>query len=72
MNRKKPPIHVWPVREELVKNTRNPEAIQTNIRHGYISTVYFDENLTKSEAVVNYGICTRHCQEGVWDFPVMI
>ena len=51
---------------------KNPEAVQINSHYGYISTVYFDENLTKIEAVVIYGICTRDRPEGVWDFPFAI
>ena len=38
----------------------------------YFSTVYFDENLTKVEAVVIYGRCTRDRPEGVWDFSFAI
>ena len=37
-----------------------------------ISTIYFDENLTKIEAVVIYEICTSDHPEGIWDFPFAI
>ena len=64
---------VWSVCEELATiYTKNPVAVQISSRYGYISTVYFDENLTKIEAVVIYGICTRDCPEGIWDFPFAI
>ena len=45
--------------------TKNPEVVQINNRYGYISIVYFDENLTKLEALVIYGIRTRDCPEGI-------
>ena len=51
---------------------KNPEAVQINSCYRYISTVYFDENLTKIKAVVIYGIYTRDRPEGVWDFPFAI
>ena len=51
---------------------KNPEAAQINSRYGYISTVYFDENLTKIQAVLIYGVCTLDRPEGVWEFPFAI
>ena len=51
---------------------KNPEAVQINSHYGYISIVYFDENITKIEAVVIYGMRTCDHPEGVWDFPVVI
>ena len=51
---------------------KNPEAVQINNCYGYISIVQFDENLTKIETVVVYGMCTCDCSEGIWDFPVVI
>ena len=71
-NRKKLLVHVWSVCEELAINTKNPEAVQLNSCYGYISIAYFDENLTKIEAVVIYGTCTCNHAEGVWDFPIVI
>ena len=53
----------------LAYYTKNPEAVHINSRYGYIS---IDENLTKIEAVVIYGMCTRDRPEVVWDFPVVI
>ena len=73
VKRKKTPINVWSVCEELaIIQEENPEAVQINSLYGYISTVYFDENLTKIEAVVIYGICTRDRPEGIRDFPFVI
>ena len=43
---------------------KNPEAVQINSCYGYINIVYFDDNLTKIEAVVVYGMCTCDRQEG--------
>ena len=51
---------------------KNPETVQINGHYGYISIVYFDENLAKIEAVVIYGMCTRDPPEGIWDFPIMV
>ena len=53
-------------------DTKNPGIVQTNGHYGYISIVYFDENLAKIEAVVIYGMCTHDPPEGIWDFPIMI
>ena len=70
VKRKKTPVYyVWSVCEELAIVH---EEVQINSLYGYISTVYFDENLTKIEAVVIYGICTHDCPECVWDFPFAI
>ena len=51
---------------------KNSEAVPKTSCYGYISIIYFDENLTKIEAVVNYGMCSRDFPEGVWDFPIVI
>ena len=51
---------------------KNPETVQINGHYGYISIVYFDENLAEIEAVVIYGLCTRNLPEGIWDFPIVI
>ena len=48
---------------------KNPEAVQINSRYGYITIVYFDENLTKIEEVVIYEMCTHDHPEGFGTFP---
>ena len=53
-------------------DTKNPDTVQINGHYGYISIVYVDENLTKIEAVVIYGMCTRDPPEGIWDFLIVI
>ena len=67
VKRKKLPVNVWSVCEKLV-------IIHEESRSGTNEqqSVYFDENLTKIEAVVIYGICTRDHPEGIWDFPFAI
>ena len=68
--KKKPPVNVWSVCDELaIIHEESRSSIQMNSCYGYISIVYFDENLTKIEAVVIYGIYTRDRPEGIWDFP---
>ena len=55
MNRKKLPVHVWSVCEELAiihKESRN----STNKQLLWIYQYY--TNLTKIEAIVNYGMCS--------------
>ena len=51
---------------------RNLEAVQISSCYEYISIVYFNENLTKIEAVIIYGMCTHDHPEGIWDFPVVL
>ena len=70
--KKKTPVNVWSVCEELAIYKKNPEAVQINSRYGYITIVYFDENLTKIEAIVIYVMYTHDHPEGVWDFPFAI
>ena len=73
VKRKKPSINVWSVCEDLAiihKESRSNTNKQS--LYGYISFVYFDENLTKIEAIVIYVICTRDCLVGIWDFPFVI
>ena len=48
---------------------KNPEAIQINTCYGFVSIVYFDDNLTKIEAVVIYGMCARDHPEGFGASP---
>ena len=71
--KKKPPVNVWSVCDELgIMHEESRSSTNKQSLYGYISTVYFDENLTKIEAVVIYGICTRDRPEGIWDFPFAI
>ena len=72
MKRKKPPVNVWSVCVELRIMHEESRSSTKNSCYGYISTVYFDEKLTKIEVVIIYGICTRDRPEGVWDFPFAI
>ena len=53
VNRKKPLVHVWLVCEELAIKHEESRRSTKNSRYGYTSIVYFDENLTKIETVVN-------------------
>ena len=39
---------------------KNPVAVQINSHYGYISIAYFDENLTKIEALVGSTIKYDH------------
>ena len=71
VNRKKLLVHVWSVCEKLAINTKNPESLAVQINR-YNSILYFDENLTKIEAVVMYGMCTCYRSEGIWDTPIII
>ena len=61
MKRKKPSA----CEELAITQGKNPEAVQINSHYGYISIVYFDENLTKIKVVVIYGICTHDRPKGV-------
>ena len=72
LKRKELPVNVWSVCGKLTTIHEESRGSTKNNRYGYISTVYFDENLNKIEAVVIYRICTRDCPEGVWDFPFVI
>ena len=51
---------------------KNPKVVQLNSHCGYISIVYFDESLTRIEAIVIYVMCTHDHPEGIWDFSVVI
>ena len=51
---------------------KNLEAVQIYGCFAYINIVYFDENLSKIEAIVIYGMCTHDHPEDIWDFPVVI
>ena len=62
----------WLVCEELAiihKESRSSTNKQLLWIYMYQYCMCFDETLTKIEAVVIYGICTRDHPEGVWDFP---
>ena len=70
VKRKKPPVNVWSVCEELAIIHEESRS-STNKQSPWIYyTVYFDENLFKIEAVVIYGTCTHGHPEGIWDFPL--
>ena len=72
VNRKKPSVHVWSVCEGLAIIHEESKLRSTNKQlYGYISIVYFDENLTSS-CNLFYGMCTRDRPQGIWDFPVVI
>ena len=72
--KKKPPINVWLVCKELAiiheesrSSTNKTVTMDISVLYNY-----FDENLTKIEAVAIYGICTCDRPEGLWDFPFEI
>ena len=72
VNRKKPSVHVWSVCEGLAIIHEESKLRRTNKQlYGYISIVYFDENLTSS-CNLFYGMCTRDRPQDIWDFPVVI
>ena len=48
---------------------KNPVAVQINTCYGFISIVYFDDNHTKIEAVLIYGICVGDHLEVFGAFP---
>ena len=54
LNRKKPLVHVSSVCQELAIIHEESKAVQINTCYGFISIVYFDDNLTKIKAVVIY------------------
>ena len=69
VKRKKPLVNVWSACEELaIIHEESSSSTNKLSLYGYISTVYFDENLTKIKVVVIYGICTHDRPEGIWDF----
>ena len=73
VKRKKLPVNVWSVCEELaIIHEESTSGTNKQSIWMYQYTVYFDENLTKIEAVVIYGIYTRDRPESVWDFPFAI
>ena len=73
MIRKKPPVNVWSVCEELaIIHEESRSSTNKQLLWIYQYCMCFDENLTKIEAVVIYGICTCDRPEGVWDFPFAI
>ena len=62
--KKNPPVNVWSVCEELAIIHEKSRS-STNKQSLWI--YQYCENLTKIEAVVIYGICTRDRPEGVWE-----